>query len=169
LLTLLATFLKLGAIAFGSGYVLLAFLRSEFVLNLHWLTDPQVVDAIALSQATPGPVFTTATFLGFLVAGVAGAPLATLAIFLPGGALVPLLGRIVQLVRRYPHVGDFLKGVNAAAIGLIVAAAVVIARDSMTSFEPVIIAPLAFVAMLRQPVLAPAIVILGGLIGALTL
>ena len=71
------TFLKLGAVAFGSGYVLLVLLRSEFVLSLHWLTERQVVDAIAVSQATPGPVFTAATFIGYLLAGLAGAVLAT--------------------------------------------------------------------------------------------
>lgn len=83
------TFLKIGFIAFGSGYVLLVLLRSELVVNLHWLTDRQVVDAVAISQATPGPVFTTATFIGYLVGGVPGSVLATVAIFAPAFLFVP--------------------------------------------------------------------------------
>ena len=102
LLTVFLTFLKLGVVSFGSGYVLYAFLHADFVQGLHWLTDKQLIDAIAIGQATPGPVFTTATFLGYLFAGVPGALLATLGIFLPGFLLVPLLDRIVHLTERRP-------------------------------------------------------------------
>ena len=167
LATVFATFLKLGAVAFGSGYVLLVFLRSELVLNLHWLTDRQVVDAIAVSQATPGPVFTTATFIGFLLAGVAGALLATAGIFLPGLALVPLLDRITRVVREHVVLRDALSGVNVAALGLIVAVAVALARASFTGAEAPIAAAMTLLVMLRWPLAAPALVVAGGVVGGL--
>ena len=166
LLAVFATFLKLGAVAFGSGYVLLVFLRSELVLNLHWLTDRQVVDAVAISQVTPGPVFTTATFIGFLVAGVGGALLATLGIFLPGFVLVPPLERITRLVRDHRLLGDALTGVNVAALGLIVAVAVALARESFTGAEHVIAAVVSLAVLLRWPLAAPALVVAGALAGA---
>src|SRR5439155_15717383 len=102
------TFLKLGAVSFGSGYVLFAYLQADFVEGLHWLSQRQLIDAIAISQVTPGPVFTTATFLGYLFAGLGGALLATLAIFLPGFVLVPFLDRIVRLVEERLPVRAFL-------------------------------------------------------------
>lgn len=167
LATVFATFLKLGAVAFGSGYVLLVFLRSELVLNLHWLTDRQVVDAIAISQATPGPVFTTATFIGFLLAGIAGAVLATAGIFLPGLALVPLLDRITRVVREHLVLRDALSGVNVAALGLIVAVAVALARVSFTGLEPPLAAVITLLVMLRWPLSAPALVVAGAVVGGL--
>ena len=167
LLAVFLTFLKLGAVAFGSGYVLLVFLRSELVLNLHWLTDRQVVDAVAISQVTPGPVFTTATFIGFLVAGFGGAVLATVGIFLPGVVLVPPLERIARLVRDHVLIADALAGVNVAALGLIVAVAVALARESFTGAEPVLAAALTLAVLLRWPLAAPALVLAGALAGAL--
>jgi chromate transporter len=119
LLTLFLTFLKIGAVVWGSGYVLLAFLRTDFVQHLHWLTDRQLVDAVAVGQLTPGPVFTTATFIGYLVGGVPGALLATLAIFLPSFVFVALLYPLVPRIRQSPVASTVLDGVNVAAIGLI--------------------------------------------------
>ncbi len=164
---LFLTFLKLGAVAFGSGYVLLVLLRSEFVLSLHWLTERQVVDAIAVSQATPGPVFTAATFIGYLLAGLAGAVLATIAIFLPGIALVPLLHRVFEMVRRHLALTDALAGVNVAALGLIAATAIVLSRDAFTSAEPVVIAVVSLLVLLRQPLATPLLILAGALTGAL--
>ena len=161
------TFLKLGAVAFGSGYVLLVLLRSEFVLSLHWLTERQVVDAIAVSQATPGPVFTAATFIGYLIAGLAGAVLATIAIFLPGVALVPLLHRVFEVVRRHLVLTDALAGVNVAALGLIAATAIVLGHDAFTSAEPVVIAVVSLLVLLRWPLMTPLLVVAGAATGAL--
>ena len=103
---------------FGSGYVLLAFLRSDFVGRLGWLTDQEILDAVAVGQFTPGPVFTTATFIGYLLGGMPGALFATLGIFLPSfffaAAVFPLLG----ILRRSLWAGAFLDGVNVGALGL---------------------------------------------------
>lgn len=111
-------FLKVGAILFGSGYVLLAFLRSDLVERTGWLTDAQLLDAVAVGQVTPGPVLTTATFVGYLVAGVPGALLATVAIFLPSFVFVALSSPLVPRLRRSPAAAGFLDGANAASVAL---------------------------------------------------
>jgi chromate transporter len=162
---LFVSFLKLGFIAFGSGYVLLVFLRSEFVTNLHWLTQRQVVDAVAISQATPGPVFTTATFIGYLVAGIPGALLATLAIFAPAFILVPPLERFVRFVRRHVTLAEALKGVNLAALGLIAGVSFEVARTSILSLGAATVAAVTFVGLSRQPLAGPVAVVLGALLG----
>jgi chromate transporter len=116
---LFLTFLKIGSVLFGSGYVLLAFLRSDFVLRLHWLTEKQLLDAVAVGQVTPGPVFTTATFIGYLVGGIPGAAVATLGIFLPGFLLVALSGPLIPKIRRSPLAGAILDGVIVGSLALI--------------------------------------------------
>ena len=121
LAALFGVFLKVGAVLYGSGYVLIAFLRGDLVDRLGWLTDPQLLDAVAVGQVTPGPLFTTATFVGYLVLGIPGALVATVAIFLPAFILVALLGPMADRVRERPLTGALLDGVNAAAVGLIAA------------------------------------------------
>jgi chromate transporter len=130
---LFLTFLKLGFVVYGSGYVLLAFLHDAFVSNLHWLTDQQLIDAVAVGQFTPGPVFTTATFLGYLFAGVPGALLATVAIFLPSFILVAIIYPYITWIRRSVWFGAFLDGANAAALGLMAAVTLQLARASLVS------------------------------------
>lgn len=115
---LFLVFAKIGSVVFGSGYVLLAFLRADLVTRLHWLTSAQLLDAVAVGQFTPGPVFTTATFIGYVVAGSSGALVATLGIFLPAFALVALSGPLIPRIRRSPTAGAFLDGVNVAALAL---------------------------------------------------
>jgi chromate transporter len=115
---LFLTFLKIGAVLYGSGYVLLAFLHTDFVSSLGWLTDRQLLDAISVGQFTPGPVFTTATFIGYLVAGWQGALLATLAIFLPSFAFIPLIHPLATRLRSSPWTSALLDGVNIAALAL---------------------------------------------------
>ncbi|HEU0369101.1 MAG TPA: chromate efflux transporter, partial [Candidatus Acidoferrum sp.] len=104
-------FLKIGALLFGSGYVLLAVLREDLVQRLHWLTEPQLLDAIAVSQATPGPFFTVATFVGYLLAGWHGAGVATLGMFVPAFTYVALTAKVLPRMRKSPNAGAFLDGV----------------------------------------------------------
>jgi chromate transporter len=118
---LFLVFLKIGSIVFGSGYVLLAFLRADLVAHRAWVTDAQLVDAVAIGQVTPGPVFTTATFLGYLLRGPVGAFVATVGIFLPAFILVAVSGPLIPLIRRSATAGAFLDGVNVASLALMAA------------------------------------------------
>jgi len=115
---LFLVFLKVGALLFGSGYVLLAFLRTDLVERLHWLTEAQLLEAVAVGQVTPGPVFTTATFVGYLLGGVPAALTATAGIFLPAFVYVAASGPLVPRLRRSPQAGAVLDGVIAASLGL---------------------------------------------------
>jgi len=130
-LSVLAEFAKLGVIVFGSGYVLLAFLRADLVTHLHWLTQRQVLDAVAAGQVTPGPVFTTATFCGYLIGGVPMALVATAAIFVPSFAMVAVLSPFVARIRRSAWLGPALDGITVAALGLMAAVTVSLGRSAV--------------------------------------
>ncbi len=136
LLTLGAVFLKAGALLYGSGYVLLAFLRGDLVDRLGWLTDAQLLDAVAIGQVTPGPLFTTATFIGYLLAGIPGALVATVAIFAPAFVFVAIIGPLADRIRDRPLTAALLDGVNAAVLGLMAAVSVQLGlsavRDPLT-------------------------------------
>jgi len=131
LASLFLVFLKLGVVVFGSGYVLVAFLKDDLVDRLHWITMPQLLDAITAGQLTPGPVFATATFLGYLLHGWAGAAVATLAIFLPSFLMAGLVGALAGHIRKSPLAAAFLDGVNAAAVALMAAVAISLGRASL--------------------------------------
>ncbi len=131
LLTLFLTFLKLGALVYGSGYTLLAFIRDDFVLNLHWLTEQQALDAISIGQVTPGPVFTTATFIGYLVLGWQGALVATLGIFLPSFLFVPFIHLAATRLRTSPVFAAALAGANVAALALMTGVSLQLARRAL--------------------------------------
>ena len=120
LLPLFLFFVKVGSIVFGSGYVLLAFLQADLVGHWHWLTTTQLLDAIAVGQVTPGPVFTTATFIGYLIAGVPGALIATAGIFLPSFILVAVSSPLIPRLRQSAVAGAFLDGVIVASLALMV-------------------------------------------------
>nr|MBA3295489.1 chromate transporter [Acidobacteriota bacterium] len=111
-------FAKAGAVLFGSGYVLLAFLRADLVERLGWLTEPQLLDAVAIGQMMPGPVFTTATFIGYVLGGPSGAAAATFGIFLPAFVFVALSGPLVPRLRASATAGAVLDGVNVASLAL---------------------------------------------------
>jgi len=128
---LFLVFLEIGAVLYGSGYVLLAFLQGELVDRLGWLTSEQLLDAVSIGQVTPGPVFTTATFVGYVTAGFWGAVVATIAIFLPSFVFVALLTRLVTWMRSSVTLGAALDGVNAAAIGLMAGVSVLLAGDAI--------------------------------------
>jgi chromate transporter len=165
LTTLFLTFFKIGAVLYGSGYVLLAFLRNDFVERLGWLTDQQLLDAVAVGQFTPGPVFTTATFVGYLVAGLPGAALATLGIFLPSFVFVALLHPIVPRLRRYPWTAALLDGVNVAAMGLMAAVAWQLGRDAIVDPVTALLAIVAAVLLIRYRVNSAWLVLGGGICG----
>ena len=168
LLSLALTFLKIGAVAFGSGYVLLSFLHADLVGTGFGLGDRQLADAFAAAQATPGPVFAMAAFLGSLVRGVLGGLVAATAIFLPSFVFVPFLDRLVSMVRRRPALQAALDGAAAAAIGLIVAVTVDLGRVALTGAVPVLIAAAALALLLRFRLAQAAAVVLGGVAGLLT-
>lgn len=124
-------FAKAGALLFGSGYVLIAFLRADFVTRTGWLTESQLMDAIAVGQFTPGPLFTTATFVGYVVAGNAGALLATLGIFLPAFGFVALTAPVLHRFRAHLGVRATLGGLNAASLALMAVASAPLAIDAL--------------------------------------
>jgi chromate transporter len=164
--TLFLTFLKIGAVLYGSGYVLLAFLRNDFVERLGWLTDQQLIDAVAVGQFTPGPVFTTATFIGYLVGGWPGAALATVAIFLPSFAFVALSHPLLPRVRGSRWASAFLDGVNVAALGLMAAVTWQLGRAAVVDPITGALAVAALVLLTRSSVNSAWLVIAGGLVGA---
>ncbi|HEY8491514.1 MAG TPA: chromate efflux transporter [Dehalococcoidia bacterium] len=168
LLTLFLTFLKIGAVLYGSGYVLLAFLRNDFVVRLGWLTDQQLLDAVAVGQFTPGPVFTTATFVGYLVGGLPGAVVATVGIFLPSFLFVAALKPLVPRLRASPWTGAFLDGVNVAALGLMAAVTWTLARDAVVDPLTGALAVAAGVLLIRFRVNSAWLIAGGGAIGVLT-
>jgi chromate transporter len=129
--TLFLLFLRIGATLYGSGYVLIAFIQADLVGRLGWLTDEQLIDAVAVGQFTPGPVSSTATFVGYLVGGWWGALLATIGIFLPAFVVVALFNPLVPKLRRSVWAGGFLDGVNVGALGLMVAVAWTLGRSSV--------------------------------------
>jgi chromate transporter len=149
LLRLFLSFLKIGSVVFGSGYVLLAFLRAEFINHLHWLTEKQLIDAVAVGQFTPGPVFTTATFIGYLVAGIPGAVVATLGIFLPGFLLVALSGLLIPKLRRSPMAGAILDGVVVGSLALMAVVAWQLGRAAITDWLTALIFVASAIALLR--------------------
>lgn len=144
---LFLTFVKIGSVLFGSGYVLLAFLRADFVDRLHWLTESQLIDAVAVGQITPGPLFTTATFIGYVLAGVPGAVVATLGIFLPAFAFVAMSGPLIPWIRRHAGAGAFLDGVIVASLALMAVVTFQLGRASIIDVPTTIIAAVAGVAL----------------------
>jgi len=163
---LFLTFLKVGATLYGSGYVLLAFLRDDFVRRLGWLTDRQLLDAVAVGQFTPGPVFTTATFIGYLTGGWAGAVLATVGIFLPSFVFVAIVYPLVPRLRASPWTAAFLDGANAAALGLMAAVAWQLSTASLVDLFTVSLAIAAAVLLIRYRANS-AWLILGGAVAGL--
>jgi chromate transporter len=158
-------FLKVGSILFGSGYVLLAFLRADLVQHWRWLTDQQLIDAIAVGQFTPGPVFTTATFIGYVVAGFPGAILATIGIFLPSFLLVAVSYPVIPRLRRSSWAAGFLDGVNVASLGLMAAVTWQLGRAALVDGVTIALGLLATLAVFMLRVNSAWLVLGGGLVG----
>ena len=160
-------FLKIGAVLFGSGYVLLAVLRADLVVRLHWLTDAQLLDAIAVSQATPGPFFTVATFIGYLLGGWKGAGLATLGMFLPAFAYVAVTAGFLPKLRKSPLAGAFLDGVNASAVALMGFVGWQFARAALVNIPAIVLALISAVLVFRYKTNSAWLVLGGALAGIL--
>jgi chromate transporter len=165
LTTLFLTFLKIGAVLYGSGYVLLAFLRNDFVRRLGWLTDRQLLDAVSIGQFTPGPVFTTATFIGYLIAGWAGALLATVAIFLPSFVFVALSRPLVPRLRAWRGTAAALDGVNVAALALMAGVTVTLARAAIVDALTAGLAVAAALLLVRVRINSAWLILAGGGLG----
>jgi chromate transporter len=161
------TFLKIGAVLYGSGYVLLAFLRADFVVRLGWLTDQQLIDAIAVGQVTPGPLFTTATFIGYILGGVWGAILATLGIFLPSFIFVAISNPLIPRMRSSPWFGGLLDGVNVASLSLMAAVTWQLGSACLTDLVSILIALISFVLLIRFKVNSTWLIMGGALVGLL--
>jgi chromate transporter len=160
-------FLKIGSVLFGSGYVLLAFLRADLVDRWHWLTEAQLLDAVAVGQFTPGPVFTTATFIGYVLAGLPGAGIATLGIFLPAFVFVAISGPLVPRLRRSKFAGAFLDGINVGSLALMAVVTWHLGRAALTDGLTVLLALVSAALLLRYRINS-AWLVLGGAIAGLT-
>jgi len=162
---LFLVFAKIGSVLFGSGYVLLAFLRSDFVEQRHWLSEAQLLDAVAIGQVTPGPVFTTATFIGYLLAGPAGASCATLGIFLPAFVFVALSGLVLPKIRRSEALGAILDGVNVASLSLMAVVTLQLCRAALVDLPTVLLAAASAVLLLRFKLNSTWLIAMGALVG----
>lgn len=160
-------FLKIGSILYGSGYVLLVFLQRDLVERNHWLTSQQLLDAVAIGQVTPGPVLTTATFVGYLLAGNAGAIAGTLGIFLPAFVLVGIVNPWVRTLRQSPWTGGFLDGVNAASLGLMVGVTYTLGRAAIVDWLTIIVAVFSAIAVFQFKINSAWLVIAGGAIAVI--
>jgi chromate transporter len=158
-------FLKVGAVLFGSGYVLLAFLRADLVDRWRWLTEAQLLDAVAVGQVTPGPVFTTATFIGYLLGGAPGAVVATCGIFLPAFLFVALSGPLIPRLRRSATAGAVLDGVNVASLALMAVVTWHLGRAAVVDGVTAVLALVSAVLLLRFRLNSAWLVLGGGLVG----
>jgi chromate transporter len=161
-------FLKVGAVVFGGGYVLLAFLKADLVDRWHWLSQAQLLDAVAVGQVTPGPVFTTATFIGYLLRGLPGAAVATLGIFLPSFLLAGFLGPLIPHLRRMPVVAAALDGINVGALALMAAVTWSLAGTALVDRWTALVGLASGILLLRFKI-KPTWLLLGGAVAGLLL
>lgn len=162
---LFGTMLKTGSVLFGSGYVLLAFLRADYVERLGWLTETQLLDAVAVGQVTPGPVFSTATFVGYLMGGPTGAAVATIAIFLPAFVFVALTVRVLPLLRRSSVLAGMLDAVNAASLALMAHVWWVLLRHAITTWPSAGLTAVCTLVLVTGRVNSSWLVLAGALLG----
>jgi chromate transporter len=158
-------FIKVGSVLFGSGYVLLAFLRADLVERWHWLPESQLLDAIAVGQAMPGPLFTTATFIGYVLGGLSGAVVATIGIFLPAFLFVALSGPLVPRIRRSRTAGAFLDGVIGASLALMAVVTFQLGKAALVDVTTVVLSAASAMLLLRFRVNSVWLVLGGALVG----
>jgi chromate transporter len=164
---LFLTFLKIGAVLYGGGYVLLAFLRADFVERLGWLSETQLIDAIAIGQVTPGPLFTSATFLGYLLGGLPGAVLATVGIFLPAFVFVALTNPLIPRIRSSAWAGSLLDGVNISSLGLMAGVTLQLSRAALVDLFAALLAAVSAGLLFRFRVNSTWLILGGGTAGIL--
>ncbi len=167
LLSIALTFLKLGVVVFGSGYVLLAFLKADLVDRLHWITEQQLLDAITAGQVTPGPLFATATFIGYLLRGWTGAAVATIAIFLPSFLMAGAVGAFAGRIRASKQAAAFLDGVNAAAVALMAQMTLVLSRAALVDAWTWGLVIVSAVLLLRFRINATWVIVAGAALGVM--
>jgi chromate transporter len=165
LLGLFLFFLKVGAVLYGSGYVLLAFLQTDLVDRLHWITQSQLLDAVAVGQVTPGPVFTTATFIGYLLDGTIGALVATIAIFVPGFIFVAASRPLIPRIRRSMIAGAFLDGVNVGALALLAAVTLQLGRAALVDVTTTAVAAVSAPLLIYSRLNSAWLILAAGMIG----
>jgi chromate transporter len=158
-------FVKVGSVLFGSGYVLLAFLRSDLVERLHWLTESQLLDAVAVGQVSPGPVFTTATFIGYLLGGAPGAAVSTIGIFLPAFVFVALSGPLLPRLRRSSTASAVLDGVNVASLALMTVVTLQLGRAAIVDVTTALLAAAGAAVLIRFRPNSAWLVLAGGVVG----
>ena len=158
-------FFKVGAVLYGSGYVLLAFLQTDLVDRLHWITQSQLLDAVAVGQFTPGPVFTTATFIGYLLGGGTGAVVATIAIFVPGFILVAFSRPLIPRIRRSMIAGAFLDGVNVGALALLGAVTFQLGRAALVDVTTVAVAVISVALLIFSRINSAWLILAAGIAG----
>ena len=160
-------FLKVGTVMFGSGYVLFAFLRADLVDRWHWVTNSQLLDAVAVGQVTPGPISTAATFLGYLVAGPRGALVATIAMFLPAFVYVAISEPLVRALRRSRIAGAALDGVIAGSVALIAVVTLQLGRAAVTGLPAILIFLVSFAVLAWTRLNSAWLILVAGVIGLL--
>jgi chromate transporter len=165
---LFLVFLKIGAVMYGSGYVLFAFLHADLIDRRGWLTDTQLIDAIAIGQMTPGPLSTTATFIGYVLGGVPGALLATVGIYLPAFLITALSYPLIPRLRHSPWAGSLLDGINVAALGLMAAVTWNLARAAYPDVFAIVTGLIAAALMLRYNINSVGLVVFGAGMGLLS-
>jgi chromate transporter len=158
-------FLKVGSVLFGSGYVLLAFLRGDLVERLHWLTEAQLLDAVAVGQITPGPVFTTATFVGYILGGPGAAAVATLGIFLPAFVFVAISGPLIPRIRSSKMAGAVLDGVNVASLALMASVTLQLGQTAIVDVPTAVLAGFGAAILIRYRVSSAWLVLGGAIVG----
>jgi len=164
---LFLTFVKIGAVLFGSGYVLFAFLQADFVDRLGWLTQQQLLDAIVVGQVTPGPLFTSATFVGYVLGGTPGAIVASVGIFLPAFVFAALADPLLPRRRRSPWARGFLDGVVAASLGLMSGVTIGLGRAALFDLPTLLIGVAALLVLVRTKVNPSWVIVAGALAGRL--
>ncbi|HXZ81259.1 MAG TPA: chromate efflux transporter [Terriglobales bacterium] len=162
---LFLVFAKIGAVLFGSGYVLLAFLRADLVDRLHWLTERQLLDSVAVGQITPGPVFTTATFIGYVIGGAPGAIAATVGIFAPAFIFVAISGFLISRIRRSKIASSMLDGVVVGSLALMGVVAWQLGRAAIIDVPTLVIAIVSAVLLLTFRINSSWLIVAAGVFG----